>query len=79
MGVFVIIEEWWEPRNELEKIHSYVSAYGEMSLERAENLRDQMEKYSPYDYATCDIYNTEEEYNQHLENLKKLGSTLTYR
>ena len=79
MSVFVIIEEWWEPRGEQEKIHFHVSAYGKMSLERAENLKDQVEKYSPYDYATCDIYNTKKEYNQHLENLKKLGSTITYR
>lgn len=77
MSVFVIIEEWWEPRNEQEKAHYHVSAYGRVSDKRADDLRGQMEKYSPYDYAICNTYGTKEEYNQYLETLKRGGATFT--
>lgn len=53
---YVIIQEWDEGQKHR------VTAYGQKTEKEINNLRDNMEWYSPYDYAVLDEYNTKDEF-----------------
>lgn len=70
--MYLITEEWYEGE-------AYnVTAYGQKTTEQIDDITNQMEKYSPYDYCDYCELKTPEEYEHKLDVLKGLGSVIKF-
>ena len=59
--IWLFTEEWDEGCKE------HIAAYGRKSENEAQEIREQMERYSPYDYCTTCEFDTEKEYRMALD------------
>lgn len=69
---YFFTEEWYESGK------NHVSAYGKRSLKEVDEIADQMERYSPYDYCCMNESDTEEEYNLRLQARINYGAEVKY-
>ena len=65
-------EEWFEGGQ------NHVAAYGKRKRSEIDRLSDQMDRYSPYDYACPNESDTEEEYKSRLQARINDGSDVQY-
>lgn len=72
MARYLFIEEWWEGSK------TEVTAYGKRSEKEIDNLCDQADKYSPYDYVCPCIFDKEDEYTSALNCRINDGCKITY-
>ena len=81
---YLLIEEWYEADqvevNATKKDLSYyhVTAYGKMTQDEADEIDNQAQRWSPYDYVCPDYYDDEGAYNDALEHLKSKGAKIKY-
>ena len=69
---WLFTEEWDEGCKEK------VAIYGKKSVKEIDNIRDQMERYSPYDYCVANEFDTEAEYQAALDARVKSGCKMTH-
>lgn len=72
MYKYLFTDEWDEGGQ------NHVSAYGKRSLKEIDEIADQMERYSPYDYCCTNECDTEEEYNSRLQIRINDGDEVKY-
>ena len=72
--IWFFTEEW----NEGGVKDTIVNAYGCISKDEEEDILDQMDRWSPYDYAMGQECETEEEYIMKLESCEKRGYKINY-
>ena len=69
---YLFTEEWFEGG----KLH--IAAYGKRSLKEVDEIADQMDRYSPYDYCCTNESDTEDEYNSRLQARINDGAEVKY-
>ena len=69
---YLFTEEW----DEGGKVH--VAAYGKIKRSEIDDILEQQEKYSPYDYVDSVETDSEEEYNQYLQVRIDNGAEVKY-
>ena len=69
---YLFTEEWYEGG----KLH--VAAYGKRKCSEIESICEQMDRYSPYDYACPNESDTEEEYKSRLQARINDGAEVKY-
>lgn len=69
---WIFTEEWDEGCREK------VAAYGKRPTREIDEIVDQMERYSPYDYCNPCIFETEKEYQSALDARIKKGCEVSY-
>ena len=65
-------EEWFEGG----KVQ--VAAYGKRKRSEIDTISDQMDRYSPYDYAVPNVSDSEEEYKSRLQARINDGAEVKY-
>ncbi len=79
MELYVLTLEWNEGEFTTPYFPLYnVTKYGKISTNKADNLRKEMEKNSPYDHCDMDTFATEEEYNEHLRYMERNGAKINH-
>lgn len=77
--MYLLTHEWNEGRNVEPHFPLYhITCYGKVTEERKDDIIEQMEKWSQYDYCTYDSYVTEEEYNERIEFFRSKGAEITF-
>ncbi len=69
---YLFTEEWYEGGQ------NHVSAYGKRSRKEVDEIADQMDRYSPYDYCCTNESDTEEEYKSRLQARINDGAEVKY-
>lgn len=76
--VWLICYEWWANSEMVsENFPKYnLTVYKGISGRKAYEIKEQAEKYSPYDYLDFDTFESEQEFNEKLEYLLAMGAVL---
>ena len=69
---YLFTEEWWEGGK------AEVAAYGKRSEKEIDDLCEQMDKYSPFDYACPNIFDNESDYLSALQARINDGCKVEY-
>ena len=70
--MYIFTEEWDEGGR------NHVAAYGKRTEKEIDEIREQQEKYSPYDYVDSVVVDTEEEYKSYLQARIDNGGEVKY-
>ena len=69
---YLFTEEWDEGGT----VH--VAAYGKRHMKEIDEILDQQDRYSPYDYVDSVVRDSEEEYNRYLQARIDNGAEVKY-
>ena len=72
MSKYLFTEEWNDGGV------NHVTAYGKCTESKIDDITDQMERYSPYDYCCANVSDTEEEYKDYLQARIDNGDEVKY-